>query len=489
MIDLEERIQRYTEQLTADAHPVTVDDVIFSLELLRDKGRPNYRSYYSKVERIERVGDRGVRFHIENAADRELPLILGLMPVLPKHAIDPETFDKSTLKKPIGTGPYLVAEVSAPNYVLYKRNPDYWAKDLPIKRGFDNFDEIRVDYYRDANTMFEAFKKGLYQVNPDGDPAQWNTAYDFPAVKDGRVVKETFKTGTPKGMSGFVFNTRRPMFSDPAVRRALARLFDFEWVNHNLYYDAYVRAAGYFNDSELSSIGRPADEKEKALLAPFPGVVAPDVMNGTYRPTVSDGTGADRKVLREALSELQSAGYELDNTNTLVNKANGRPLAFEILVTTKEDERLALAYQRTLDRIGVKATIRSVDAAQFQQRRQTFDFDMTRNTWAASLSTGNEQNFRRSQAAADTDGSFNFPGAKQPAIDALIEAMLAAPTREDFVAAVRALDRVLISGYYVVPLLYLPETWIARWNTVEHPEVTSLTGPRIDTWYAAGKKD
>lgn len=469
----------------SDGQPVTVDDVIFSLELLRDKGRPNHRSYYSKVERIERVGERGVRFHIENADDRELPLILGLMPVLPKHAIDPDTFDKSTLRPPIGTGPYVVAEVSAPNYIVYRRNPDYWAKDLPIKRGFDNFDEIRVDYYRDANSMFEAFKKGLYQVNPEGDPAQWNTAYDFPAVKDGRVVKETFKTGTPKGMSGFVFNTRRPIFADPAVRKALADVFDFEWVNHNLYYDAYVRAAGYFNDSELSSIGRPADEREKTLLAPFPGVVAPEVMDGTYTPSVSDGTGADRKVLRQALSELQAAGYELSDKNTLVKKDTGQPLAFEILVTTKEDERLALAYQRTLDRIGIKATIRSVDAAQFQQRRQTFDFDMTRMTWAASLSPGNEQNFRWSQAAADAEGSFNLPGARQPAIDAMIQAMLAAPTREDFVAAVRALDRVLISGYYVVPLFYLPETWIARWNTVEHPEVTALTGPRLETWYAA----
>ncbi|MCB1502288.1 MAG: ABC transporter substrate-binding protein [Bauldia sp.] len=469
----------------SDGTPVTVDDVVFSLELLRDKGRPNYRTYYSKVERIERIGDRGVRFHIENANDRELPLILGLMPVLPKHAINPDTFDKSTLTKPIGTGPYLIDRVNAPNSILYKRNPDYWAKDLPIRRGFDNFDEVQVDYYRDSNSMFEAFKKGLYQVNPEGDPAQWNTAYDFPAVRDGRVLKETFKTGLPKGMSGFVFNTRRPLFADPAVRRALADVFDFEWVNQNLYYDAYVRSAGYFNDSELSSIGRSADDREKALLAPFPGIVAPDVMDGTYRPTVSDGTGADRKVLRAALSTLQAAGYELGPDNRLVNTATGTPLAFEILVSTKEDERLALAYQRTLDRIGIKVTIRSVDAAQFQQRRQTFDFDMTRMTWAASLSPGNEQSFRWSQKAADTEGSFNFPGAKQPAIDALIDAMLAAPTREDFVAAVRALDRVLISGYYVVPLFYLPESWMARWTSVEHPETISLTGPRLETWYAA----
>ncbi len=469
----------------SDGEPVTVDDVIFSLELLREKGRPNYRAYYSKVERIERVGERGVRFHIASAKDRELPLILGLMPVLPKHAIDPETFDRSTLAKPIGTGPYVVSEIRAPNYVVYKRNPDYWAKDLPIKRGFDNFDEVRVDYYRDATSMFEAFKKGLYQINIDGDPAQWNVAYDFPAVTSGRVIKEAFKTGTPKGMSGFVFNTRRPIFADPAVRDALADLFDFEWVNHNLYYDAYVRSAGYFNDSELSSIGRPADEREKALLAPYPGLVAPDVMDGTYRPVESDGSGADRKVLRAALSKLQAAGYELDPGNVLVDKATGKPLAFEILVATKEDERLALAYQRTLSRIGIKASIRSVDSAQFQQRRQTYDFDMTRMTWPASLSPGNEQNFRWSQAAADAEGSYNLAGAKQPAIDAMIQAMLEAPTREDFVAATRALDRILISGDYVVPLFYLPETWVAHWDTVEHPEKTSLTGPRMETWYAA----
>ena len=466
----------------SDGTPVTVDDVIFTLQTLRDQGLPNYRSYYSKVENIERIGDRGVRFHFENAHDRELPLILGLMPVLPKHAINPDGFAKSTLTPIVGSGPYIPAEISPPNFIVYKRNPDYWAKDLPIKRGFDNYDEIRVEYYRDAGTKFEAFKKGLYLVNPEGDPTVWNTGYDFPAVKDGRVVKESFKTGTPKGMSGFVFNTRRPIFADPAVRRALAMLFDFEWVDKNLYYGAFVRAAGYFNDSELSSIGRPADDREKALLAPFPGVVAPDVMDGTYKPVVGDGSGADRKVLREALSALQAAGYEL-NGNTLVNQATGQPLTFEILVATRDDERLALAYQRTLSRIGITANVRNVDAAQYQQRKSAFDYDMIRFTWAASLSPGNEQINRWSEAAADRQGSFNYPGARQPAIDAMIQAMLSASTREDFVAAVRALDRVLISGYYVVPLFYLPEQWIARWTTVEHPDRTPLTGADLESWW------
>jgi peptide/nickel transport system substrate-binding protein len=466
----------------SDGQPVTVDDVIFSMEILRDKGRPNYKAYYSKIESVDRVGERGVRFNIPNANDRELPLILGLMPILPRHAIDPDKFDKSTLKPIIGTGPYIPAEISAPNYIVYKRNPDYWGKDLPIKRGLDNYDEIRIEYYRDANTMFEAFKKGLYDVNPEGDPSQWNTAYDFPAVKDGRVVKETFKTGTPKGMSGFVFNTRRPVFSDVRVRRALAKLFDFDWVNKNLNYNAFVRAAGYFNDSELSSIGVPASDKEKALLAPFPGIVDDDVMAGAYRPASPGGPDGGRAVLRSVLDELKAAGYELRG-NSLVNAATGAPFTFEILIVNKEDERLALAYQRTLARIGINVTVRNVEDAQFQARLQQFDYDMVRRSWAASLSPGNEQLGRWSSKSADQPSSFNYAGAKQPAIDALIDAMLAARTREDFVAAVRALDRVLISGYYVVPLFYLPDQWVARWASIEHPDKISLTGYVLSTWW------
>jgi peptide/nickel transport system substrate-binding protein len=467
----------------SDGEPVTVDDVIFSMELLRDKGRPNYKAYFSKVRKIEKVGDRGVRFDLGGTDDRELPLIIGLMPILPKHAVNAATFDRSTLTPMVGSGPYLPVEVKAPDHIVYKRNPDYWARDLPIKRGFDNYDEIRIEYYRDASTMFEAFKKGLYDVQPEGDPAAWNTNYGFPAVTDGRVVKESYKTGVPKGMSGFVFNTRRPIFADIRVRRALALVFDFEWVNKNLYYGAYVRAAGYFNDSDLSSIGRPANEKEKALLAPYPGVVDPSVMDGTYRPAVSDGSGSDRKVLRQALTGLQEAGYELRG-NALVNKATGQPLTFEVMVTTKEDERLALAYGRTLQRIGIAISIRNVDAAQYQERRNNFDFDMIRYTWSASLSPGNEQLNRWSSLVADENGSFNYPGAKVPAIDAMIQAMLSAPTREDFVAAVRAFDRVLISQAYVVPLFYLPEQWIARWTRIAHPDRTPVTGYSLPTWWA-----
>jgi peptide/nickel transport system substrate-binding protein len=283
-------------------------------------------------------------------------------------------------------------------------------------------------------------------------------------------------------MSGLVFNTRRPIFADARVRRALASLFDFEWVNKNLYYDAFVRAAGYFNDSELSSIGRPASDKEKALLAPFPGVVPDDVMNGTYKPVSAGGADGGRTALRAALTDLQAAGYELRN-NQLVNKATGAPFGFEILVVNKEDERLALAYQRTLDRIGIKTTIRSVEDAQFQTRLQQFDYDMVRRSWPVSLSPGNEQLGRWSQESADRNSSFNYAGAKQPALDAMIAALLAARTQDDFVAAVRALDRVLISGYYVVPLFYLPDQWVAHWSGIEHPQKTPLTGYALPTWW------
>ena len=466
----------------SDGTPVTVDDVIFSMEILRDKGRPNYKAYYSKISAVERIGERGVRFDLEGADDRELPLIIGLMPVFPKHAIDPETFDKSTLKPPIGSGPYLVDEVRPPNSIVYKRNPDYWGKDLPIHRGLFNFDQVRVEYYRDANTMFEAFKKGLYDVNPEGDPARWHTAYDFPAANQGKVVKETIKTGMPKGMSGFVFNTRRPVFADKRVRQALATLFDFDWVNKNLYYGAFVRAGGYFNDSELSSVGRPASDKEKALLAPFPGAVDEDVMNGTYQPVSAGGEDGGRAAMRTALAALQEAGYAL-NGNKLVNRETGQPLAFEIMVVNNEDEKLALAYQRILQRIGITVSVRNVEDAQFQPRLQQFDYDMVRRSWSASLSPGNEQLGRWSSEAADRPSSFNYAGAREPAIDAMIDAMLAARTSDDFVAAVRALDRVLISGYYVVPLFYLPDQWLARWNTVEHPEATALTGYVLPTWW------
>jgi peptide/nickel transport system substrate-binding protein len=465
----------------SDGVPVTAEDVLFSWQLLRDHGRPNHRTYYSKVEKAEVLDARTVRFDFPSAHDRELPLILGLMPVLPKHAIDPATFENSTLTKPIGSGPYVLADVDVGKNVTFKRDPNYWGNGLAINRGQWNFDELRFDFYRDENAYFEAFKAGLYDVRSESDPARWQTGYDFPAVRDGRVIKDTFTNGLPKFSSDYVFNTRRKVFADIRVRQAIALLFDFQWINRDFFYNLYKRSASFFDDSELSAYHRPADDRERALLAPFPAAVRPDVLDGTWSPPVTDGSGRDRAVLRQALSLFAAAGYELSGT-VLRDRQSGQQLSFEIMVTSRDDERLALAFAASLARAGINAQVRLVDAVQYQQRLATFDFDMIENRWEESLSPGNEQSIYWGSAAADQEGSRNYIGVKSPAVDAMIAASLSARTRPDFVSAVRALDRVLISGSYVVPLFYLPEQWVAR-RAYIHQAQTSLFGFLPETWW------
>ena len=466
----------------SDGVPVTADDVVFSWKLLRDHGQPNHRAYYSKVKRAEILDKYTVRFDLGGSNDRELPLILGLMPILPKHAIDVATFEQTTIAKPIGSGPYLVENVNAGRSVTFKRDPNYWGRSLPINRGLWNFDEVRFDYYRDANSYFEAFKVGLYDVRIEQDPARWQTEYDFPAVRAGRVVKDTFPDALPKPAADYVFNTRRPVFADIRVRQAISLLFDFQWINRNFFYGLYRRSASYFDDSELSAYRRPADQYERTLLAPFPGAVRPDVLDGTWSPPVTDGSGHDRATLRQALTLLESAGYVLQGT-VLRNRTSGRQLSFEIMVANRDDERLALAFSNSLARAGIDAKVRLVDDVQYEQRLLTFDFDMIEYRWEQSLSPGNEQSFYFGSVAADEQGSRNYMGAKSPAVDAMIAALLKARSRADFVDAVRALDRVLMSGNYVVPLFYLPQQWVARWTYIRHPAQTSLFGYLPETWW------
>ena len=471
----------------SDGTPVTAADVIFSWQLLRDHGRPNYRAYYAKVASAKALDERTVRFDLAGADDRELPLILGLMPILAEHAIDVAKFEDTTLAKPIGSGPYTVAEIETGKSVTLKRDPNYWGRDLPINRGLWNFNEMRFDYYRDANTYFEGFKTGLYDVRAEQDPTRWSTGYDFPAVRDGRVVKEAFTNGLPKPASNFVFNTRRPIFADLRVRQALMLLFDAEWVNRNFFFDLYRRSASYFDDSDLSAYHRPADQHERALLAKFPNAVRADVLDGTWSPPTSDGSGRDRKNLRAALSLLEAAGYELKGT-TLRARDSGRPFHFEIMVTSRDDERLALVFASNLARAGIDAQVRMVDAVQFDQRRIAFDFDMMPYRWEQSLSPGNEQAFYWGSAAAGEQGTRNYMGVRSPAVDAVIAALLAARERPNFVADVRALDRLLISGSYVVPLFYLPQQWVARWTSIQHPDRTSLFGYLPETWWYQSKR-
>jgi peptide/nickel transport system substrate-binding protein len=466
----------------SDGKPVTAEDVLFSWALLRDKGRPNHRQYYSKVAKAEATDPLTVRFDLAGANDRELPLILGLMPVLPRNAVDPATFEETTMTGPIGSGPYRVTAVRPGASVTLTRNPDYWGRDIPANRGLWNFDEVRFDFFREANSQFEAFKRGLYDFRVEHEPLRWHDGYDFPAARSDELVRESIKTGLPQPSEFLVFNTRRPLFADIRVRRALTLLFDFEWINKNYFFGLYGRSGGFFAGSELSAYARAADDHERELLKPYTTSVAADILDGSYRLPVTDASGRDRVALRAALSLLTEAGYELDGA-VLRQRATKAPFTFEILVTTRDQERIALAYQRDLKRAGIEVAIRAVDPVQFDQRRLGYEFDMIQNRWDQSLSPGNEQSFYWGSEAADITGTRNYMGAREPAIDAMIAAILAARERPPFVAAVRALDRVLMSGFYAIPLFNVGEQWIARWNRIERPSTTALTGYLPETWW------
>ncbi len=466
----------------SDGEPVRAEDVLFSWALLRDHGRPNHRQYYSKVAKAEALDPLTVRFDFGGVEDRELPLILGLMPILPRHATDVSRFEETTMTAPIGSGPYRVTAVRPGASVTLTRNPDYWGRDLPINRGLWNFDEIRLDFYREANGSFEAFKRGLYDFRVEDEPLRWHDGYNFPAARTGEVVRDTVTSGMPQPSQFLVFNTRRPVFSDIRVRRALTLLFDFEWINRNYFFGLYKRSGGYFAGSELSAYGRPADTVERELLKPFAGEIPPDILDGSYRLPITDGSGRDRQTLRTALNLLSEAGYQLDGA-VLRQRSSHAPLAFEILVTTRDQERIALAYSDSLKRAGIAAAVRVVDPVQFDQRRIGFEFDMIQNRWDQSLSPGNEQAFYWGSEAADQPGSRNYMGAKDPAIDAMIAALLRARDRSDFVAAVRALDRALMAGFYAIPVLNAADEWIARWNRIERPKRTALSGSLPESWW------
>ena len=465
----------------SDGMPVTPEDVIFTYQTYTAKGRPPYSKRMDKIAKIEKTGERGVKFTFNDKADREFPLIIALTPIIPRHATR-AAFDQPSLEIPLGSGPYIVDKVDPGTRTTFKKNPDYWGKDLPVKRGLDNFNSISIDYFKDETAQFEAFSKGLFDVYPEGDPAKWAKNYDFPAVKDGKVVKDVFVSGTPANMFSFVFNTRRPVFADRTVRTALAMLYDFEWTNKNLFEGAYSRTGSFWQNSELSALGIPASDGEKALLQPYAGKLLPGVMEGTWAPVKTDGSGRDRATILKAVNLLKEAGYSLSGQK--MTGPDGRPLAFEILCANGADEKLALVYQRALAKIGIAAEVRTVDDAQYQQRRQVFDYDMILATFSASLSPGIEQVGRWASSSRDGEGTFNYAGVAEPGIDAMIDAVGKAATRQQFVDAVRALDRLLISGQYVIPLHHLKEQWIARWARIEHPEKSALFGYQLPTWWA-----
>ncbi|MCX7324835.1 MAG: extracellular solute-binding protein [Hyphomicrobiales bacterium] len=456
----------------SDGMPVTAADVQFSFDMLRTHGKPFHRSSLGRVQRVETPDPLTIRFVFGPTADRETPLIIGSIPIFAKHATNPETFPETTFTPPVGSGPYLITDLKPGESITMTRRKDFWAADHPLMRGQHNVDIIRYDYFRDANSLFEAFKAGLSDFRVETDPTRWTTGYDIPAVRDGRIVKRAIRLEAPKGLSAFVFNTRKPAFADARVREALAMMFDFDWANRNLFFGVYKRSGSLFADSDLSASGRPVTERESALLGRLGVTLPARLLDGTWTPSQSDGSGRDRDLARRAVDLLAEAGYALDD-GVMRRRDGGDALGFEITVSSRPQERLALNYAKSLQRIGVTARVRLIDDVQYWRRLSAHDVDMVQWVWPVSASPGTEQANRWGSAAADRQGSLNYSGVKLPAIDGAIQAMLASRAREDFVAASRVLDRLVMSQNLVVPLFYLPEVWIAHARGVAFPARTA----------------
>jgi microcin C transport system substrate-binding protein len=465
-----------------DGQPITPEDVIFSFEALTTKGHPMYRSYYANVVKAEKTGEREVTFTFDGGVNRELPLIMGQLPVLPKHYYGGLDFEKTSLKKPIGSGPYQIKSFEPGRSIVYERVADYWGADLPVNRGRYNFDEMRYEYYRDRDVAFEAFKAGNFDLWSENSAKRWATGYEGNAFERGLIVKEKLPIRPVARMQGYVFNLRDPKFQDPRVREALDYAFDFEWTNKNLLYDAYERIDSYFHgEPKLASSGLPTG-KELALLEPFRDQLPEEVFTTEYHPPTTDGSGNNRENLRMALALLREAGWMVED-GRLVNQATGQPMAFEILLADPSGERIAAPWVNNLKRLGIDASIRVVDTAQYQNRMDHFDFEVTTELWAQSDSPGNEQRDMWSSAVADVPGSRNTAGIKDPVVDALIDKVIVAGTREDLEAAVHALDRVLLWGHYVVPHFVDDGYRVAYRNKFEQPEILAEEGPDFMSWW------
>lgn len=474
-----------------DGQPVTPEDVMFTFNLLKDKGRPPFNSRLNGVAKMEKIGEHGVRFTFNENANRETPLILASStPILPKHAIDPDTFEQSGLGQVVGSGPYRIKSLRPGERVIWERNPDYWGKDVPSKVGFDNYDEISILYFLQVTTMFEAFKKGDIDIYPEGDAingsadtSHWGQAYNFPAVHRGDIARDIFEPRQPSGMFGLVFNTRKAIFANEKVREGLSYALDFEWMNRNIMGGSFKRTQSYYQNSPLGAFGNAADARELALLGDAAKKLPPELLAGTYAMPVTDGSGADRTVLKLAVDTLKQGGYTIKNGKMM--DANGRQLAFEIMTQNPAQERIALAYQRSLRLIGVDMAIRSVDDGQYQARSNSFEYDMIIRSLPSSLSPGAEQLNRWGSASRDANGSFNYAGVADPDVDRMLDALLQARSTEDFQAAVRGYDRLLTAGHYIIPLYHIGAQWVARWKYIARPEMTPMVGNQKQTWWDA----
>ncbi|MCS6779479.1 MAG: extracellular solute-binding protein [Geminicoccaceae bacterium] len=471
-----------------DGRPVTVEDVAFSLEILKSKGEPFYRAYYANVLRAEAAGERRVRFVFDGTINRELPLIVGQMPILPKHYWEGREFDKTTLEPPLASGAYRVKSVDPGRSITYERVPDYWGANVPVMRGRYNYDEVRYVYFRDPNVALEALKAGEFDLRIENSSRFWATGYTGPAAERGLIKREAIPREGGAGMQGFVYNLRRPIFQNRALREALNYAFDFEWTRKNLFYDNYFRTESYFPNSELAARG-PISEAERALLEPFRDRLPREVFEKVYEAPKTDGSGNLRENLRRAFEILKAGGYEV-RQGKLVELASGRPVTFEILLDQGGlFERIVGPFVKNLERLGVEARIRAVDDAQYQRRLEDFDFDMVVAVFPQSLSPGNEQRNFWGSAAARQSGSRNLIGIEDPVVDFLIDKIIQAPDREALITACRALDRVLIWGHYVIPHWHNRETWIAAWDKFARAPKNPRYGIDIFSWWIDPAKE
>lgn len=463
-----------------DGMPVTAADVVFSFDTLMQDGAPQYRAYYADVAQAVAEDAHTVRFDFRQAGNRELPLIVGQLPVLPKHAWEGREFARTSLEPPLGSGPYRVAEVRAGRSIRYARVEDWWGKDLPVNRGQYNFDSLVIDYYRDNTVALEALKAGQFDFWIETSAKNWATAYDTPAVREGRLIREEIANHNPTGMQGFIFNLRRPLFQDARVREALGLLFDFEWTNRQLFHGAYIRTHSYFENSELAARGLPSPA-ELELLEPWRERLPAQVFDAEYQPPQSDGSGVIREQRRRAFELLQQAGWRLDNDR--MHDADGKPVVIEFLLAQVEFERVLLPFKRNLASLGIELQIRRADVSQYINRLRSRDFDMVVGSFGQSSSPGNEQREYWHSSSADNPGSRNLIGLKDPAIDALVEGLIAADSRASLIAHTRALDRVLLWGHYVIPNWHI-RTWrVARWDRFAHPQTTPLYDIGLYTWW------
>ena len=459
----------------SDGKPVTVKDVLWSFEKLGTEGSPRYAGAWKKIAKSEQTGPRSVRFTF-NAQDRELPLILGLRPILEMAQWEGRDFAATTMEPPIGSGPYVVDKFEAGKFVSYKKNPDWWGKDLPFNRGQQNFDEVRYEYFGDAGVVFESFKAGLITSYREANPAKWASNYDFPAVQSGDVVKSDIPHQRPSGIEGFVFNTRKPIFADWRVREALIDAFNFELVNQTLNGGALPRIQSYFSNSVLGApVGEAASGRVAEYLAPFKDQLLPGALEG-YALPVSDGSEANRANLHKATDLMADAGWTVQDG--ILKNAEGASFAFEILLVNGQNDMIAAAsiYVEALKRLGIDARVTTVDSAQYKDRTTNYDFDMTHYIRALSLSPGNEQMLYWGAAGVTEPGTRNWMGMNSPAAEALIASMLSAKDQTEFVAATQALDRVLITGRYVVPVWYAASSHLAHIKQLKFPEKLPIYG-------------